>query len=405
MCNFYVFLAILTHLFLPVILKYYLKNLYFSIMTLSPQEQFKQFLEKSKEVLILIPENPSGDSIGSAWALYFFLQKRSIHTSIAFDNKLPAKYAFLPKPEKILTGISGARDFVLSFDTAYNKIEGFRTEEIDGKFNIYLTPEKGSINPRDFSFILAKFKYDLIIVIDSPDLEKLGKIYEKNADLFFEVPIINIDYRSDNDNFGQINLVDVTASSCSEIIYQALSHISPNLINKEISECLLAGIISATESFQKKNTTPKALQVAAALMDAGADQQTIIRWLYKTQPLHILKLWGRAMTNLNWDPEAKIAWTAISVEDLVQSRASQSDIVLILEKLQENYTEGQIFIALYNDTPLSTIAVLKTTTPDLLKKISLPLDGNVKGDYLQINLPLKNISEAGELLLQKIKGL
>ncbi len=373
-------------------------------MILSPQEQFKQFLEKSKEVLILIPENPSGDGVGSAWALYFFLQKKGLKASIAFDNHLSPKYDFLPKPEHIMTGISGARDFVLSFDTAYNKIEGFRTEEIDGKFNIYLTPEKGSINPRDFSFILAKFKYDLIIVLDSPELEKLGKIYEKNADLFFEVPIVNIDYRSDNDSFGQINLVDVTASSCSEILYQAFSHMSPSLIDKEISECLLAGIISATESFQKKNTTPKALQVAAALMDAGADQQTIIRWLYKTQPLHILKLWGRAMTNLNWDPQTKIAWTAISVEDFVQSRASQADVLLILDKLQENYSEGQIFIALYNNTPTSTIAMLKTISPAILKKVGLLLNGEIKGDYLQISLPLKNISEAGELILQKIKG-
>ena len=69
-------------------------------MTLSPQEQFKQFLEKSKDILILIPENPSGDSVGSAWALYFFLQKKGIKSSIAFSNHLSPKYNFLPKPEK-----------------------------------------------------------------------------------------------------------------------------------------------------------------------------------------------------------------------------------------------------------------------------------------------------------------
>lgn len=372
-------------------------------MTLSPQEQFKQFLEKSKDVLILVPENPSGDAVGSAWALYFFLKKKEVKASIAFSNNLSPRYGFLPKPDHIMTEISGARDFVLSFDTAHNKIEGFRTEEIDGKFNIYLTPEKGSINPRDFSFILAKFKYDLMVVIDSPDLEKLGKIYEKNSDLFFEVPIVNIDYRSDNDNFGQINLLDVTASSCSEIMHQALSYIDESLLDKGISDCLLAGIISATESFQNKNTTPKALQAAAALMDAGADQQTIIRWLYKTQPLHLLKLWGRAMTNLNWDAQNKIAWTTISVEDFVQSRASQNDVLSILEKLQENYSEGQIFIALYNDTPATTVAFVKTTAQDTLRKIGLELNGEIKRDYLRLALPLKNLSEAGQALLQKIR--
>ena len=44
-------------------------------MSLSPQEQFKTFLENSKDILILIPENPSADAVGSAWALYHLLEK------------------------------------------------------------------------------------------------------------------------------------------------------------------------------------------------------------------------------------------------------------------------------------------------------------------------------------------
>jgi phosphoesterase RecJ-like protein len=374
-------------------------------MSLEPQEQFKNFVEKSKDVLILIPENPSGDAVGSAWALYFFLKKKEINATIAFSNHLSEKYDFLPKPEGILTEISGARDFVLSFNTAYNKITNVRTEKLDDKLNIYLTPEKGALNPRDFSFILAKFKYDLMIVVDSPDLEKLGALYEKNPDLFFEVPIINIDHRGNNDNFGQINLVDITASSCSEILSAILEHINYNLVDKDIADCLLTGIISATESFQKKNTTPKALLAAATLMDKGADQQTIIRWLYKTQPLHILKLWGRAMANLIWDEQSKLIWTNLSVEDFVQSRASQIDVLLILEKLQENYSEGKLFMALYNDTPISTIALIKSTNDDLLKKIQPFFNSTLKQDTLEIKSEIKNLLEAGELISKKIKEI
>ena len=207
-------------------------------MTLEPQQQFKNFLEKSEEVLILIPENPSGDAVGSAWALYFFLEKSGRNPTIAFSNQLPSKYSFLPKPQRILTELSGARDFILQFDTTFNKIAGVRWEEKDNKLDLHITPEKGTIDPRDFSFILAKFKYDLIVVLDSPDLLKLGKLYEKNPDLFFEVPVVNIDHRSDNENYGQINLVDVTASSCSEILSQALESISATYIDKQIADSL-----------------------------------------------------------------------------------------------------------------------------------------------------------------------
>jgi len=374
-------------------------------MSIEPQEQFKNFVEKSKDVLILIPENPSGDAVGSAWALYFFLQKKEINATIAFSNHLSDKYSFLPKPEKILTEISGARDFVLSFNTTYNKITNVRTEESEGKLEIHLTPEKGNLNPKDFSFILAKFKYDLMVVIDSPDFESLGKIYEKNPDLFFEVPIINIDHRSTNDNFGQINLVDITTSSCSEILGTALNHINVNLIDKTIADCLLTGIISATESFQTKNTTPKALLAAATLMDKGADQQTIIRWLYKTQPLHVLKLWGRAMANLNWDEQSKLVWTNLSVEDFVQSRSNQTDVLVILEKLQENYSEGKIFMALYNDTPNSTVALLKSADQLLLKKIQPFFNGVLNRDVLEIKSENPVLFEAGEDIAKKIKEI
>ena len=374
-------------------------------MSLEPIEQFEQFLEKSKDVLILIPENSTGDAIGSAWALYFFLQKKNIEATIATSGATPEKYSFLPRPEKILNEISGARDFVLSFNTTFNKIVNLRSEKTDDKFNIYLTPEKGAVDPRDFSFILAKFKYDLLIVLDASDLERLGKIYETNPDLFFEVPIVNIDHKSNNENFGQINLTSVTASSSSEILAGILQKIDASNIDKDIAECLLTGIMSSTESFQKKNTTPKTLLTAATLMDQGADQQAIVRWLYKTHPLHILKLWGRSMAKLNWDNTTKLAWTTLSVEDFIQSRSKPDDLSLILEKLQENYNDGKFFAAIYNDTPETSIALIKSTSSENLIKLNQLLQGKLDQDYLKINVALGNLEEAGKALNEKIKEL
>lgn len=374
-------------------------------MALDSQEQFKKFIENSKDILILVPENPGADAVGSAWALYYFLEKRGAVPTIAFSNHLSSKFGFLPKPQKILTEISGARDFVLSFDVTQNKITRLRQEEIDGKFNIYITPEKGAIDPRDFSFILAKFKYDLIIVIDCPDLERLGKIYINNTDLFFEVPVVNVDHRSNNDNFGQINLIDVTSSSCSEIIGRNLENIDPALIDKAIATCLLAGIIGKTDSFQKKNTTPKSLLFAASLMDKGADQQEIIRWLYKTQPLHILKLLGRAMAKLNWDEKTKFSWSEISIDDFVQSRASSGDLEAVLEKMQESFSEGKIFMTLHNDTPASTIATIKTSDFDMLKKLYLNFGGELKQDILEFRIENEKMKEIGTAIAEKIKSL
>jgi len=374
-------------------------------MSLTPQEQLKKFLETSKDILILIPENPSADAVGSAWALYYFLEKNNINPTIAFSNHLSVKFDFLPRPTRMLTEISGARDFVLSFNTTRNKIMQIRQEEKEGRFNILVTPEKGAIDPRDFSFILAKFKYDLVVVLDSPDLENLGKIYLNNTDLFFEVPIVNIDHRSGNDNFGQINLVDITASSVSEILANFFETFYAASLNENIATCLMTGLIGATESFQKKNTTPKALSLAATLMNRGADQQTIIRWLYKTQSLSILKLWGRAMAKINLEKEAHIAWAEISVEDFVQSRATPADLPLILDKLEENYGEGRLFMLVYNDTPQTSIALLKASDNKHIQKIYLQIDGDIIHGFLRIKIDSSDTAAVGRKMTEEIKKI
>ncbi len=374
-------------------------------MSLTSQEQFEKFINNSKDILIFLPENPGTDTIGSAWALYFFLAQKNIAATIvsAEESAILAKFDFLPRPEKIISDISGAREFVLSFDTSRNKITGLRQETVGDSFNVYLTPEKGSIDPRDFSFILAKFKYDLIIVLDSPDLESLGKVYLDNSDLFFEVPIINIDYRGNNDNFGQINLVDITASSCAEIIKPLLEKISISPIDKDIATYLLVGIIGATNNFQKKNTTPKSLLAAAELMNTGADQQKIIRWLYKTQPLNILKLLGRVMSKLSWEEKNKLVWAGLLLEDFVQSRTSPESLPIILEKLQENYSEGDIFMILYNDTPSTSLAVIQTKNAQTLQKLALIFEAKINKNQLEINCSESNLSLAAKAIQERIE--
>ena len=269
-------------------------------MSLDSAQQFDNVLKNAKNVLIFMAQNSGGDAIGSAWATYFFLKKNGIQATVVTpdSNSHFDRFSFLVKPEDTINSLAGARDFVLSFNTQHNKITNVRSERSGEELQIFITPEKGSIDPRDFSFIPAKFKYDLVIVLGSSDKESLGKVYEENPDIFYEVPVVNIDHHADNDNFGQLNIIDITASSTSEIVADLLQRINEKNIDETIAESLLTGIIDATNSFQKKNTTPKSLNIAAALMAKDANQQKIIRYLYKTQPLHLLKLWGRVMARL-----------------------------------------------------------------------------------------------------------
>ena len=160
-----------------------------------------------------------------------------------------------------------------------------------------------------------------------------------------------------------------------------------------------------SDSFQKKNTTPRSFVVASSLMDKGADQQEIIRWLYKTQPLHILKLWGKAMAKIRWDENIKLIWSTLSIEDFVQSRASSKDITTILEKLEENYSEGKIFMLGYKDTPETSTLVLKTANPELTQKLAPALFGRARRDFIIIKKNQPDMEKAAGEIIEKISQI
>ncbi len=376
-------------------------------MALEPIQQLEKLLLGAKNVLIFLPQDPDGDAIGAGWALYFFLKKKSINSTLAFvdDAKNARRFKFLPVPENITANISGAREFVLVFNTKYNNIINVRSEKNDEELKIYITPERGAIDPRDFSFAPAKYKYDLAVVLGSPDKESLGKIYTDNPDIFYEIPIVNIDNHGNNENFGQINVAELTASSVSEILAGVLEKFNNFSVDQNAAECLLAGIMSATDSFQKKNTTPRALETAARLMELGADQQKIVRHLYKTQPLNVIKLWGRIMARLKWDEALGLIWAPAYLEDFVQSRSASADIPLILDKIKESYSTGKIYLVYYNETENIIAGAAKCAKSEDTRKIAEIFGGELIQDTIKFKIEGKNMIEAEQEIVSKLKNL
>ena len=375
-------------------------------MSLDLPQQLDNVLKNAARALVFMAPGDGGDAIGAAWAMQAFLKKRGIETTVVVSESEKAleRFSFLTKPDDIIETLAGARDFVLAFNTKFNKITNVRTERVEEELRIFITPEKGSIDPRDFSFIPAKFKYDLVMVLGCPDKESLGKVYEENPDIFYEVPVINIDHHSDNDNFGQLNIVDITASSTSELVADLMGRIDAKNIDESMAESLLTGIIDATNSFQKKNTTPKSLRIASELMSKGADQQKIIRYLYKTQPLHMLKLWGRVMARLFWEDNIGLSWAPVYLEDFVQSRSNPSDIPFILDKIRENYSAGKMFMVLYNETAGQVRGVIKCANSDQLKKMADIVGATCVGDTCQFSEEASDTSDAGKRMVEKLNA-
>ncbi len=369
-------------------------------MSLSKPAQFLELAKTGKHPLILMAPHPSRDALATGIALaHYFAGIGGAPTlaAVGVEKKL-AELSFLPCPSAVVESLSGSRDFVLSFNTEHNPILDVRTEKLEHELRIHLTPEHGTIDPRDFSFILAKYKFDLVVTIGAPDKESLGELYEAHPDIFYEVPIVNIDCHGSNEQYGQLNLVEMTASSTAEIVAALLKEIGEEFLEDVVAEALLAGIMAATDSFQKKTTTPRSLELASYLMGRGADQQKIVKHLYKTQPLHLLKLWGRIMSTIRSHDALSLMAATVTIEDLVQARSSVADLPVVLEKIRGNYAGAANFAVLYAEGKDVTQLFVKSSQEGILEKLrgAFP-DSLVADETLQASVRLP--AEAAEAFL------
>jgi len=300
------------------------------------QQQVVKALKDSEKVLILPSSPPDGDSIGSALSLFLILKKMGKEATVVCSEPLPEALEFLPKTNVIDDQLVTSNDFIVTLDCNNAKIDTIKTDVEDNKVNIIITPKKGTLSDNDVSFNYGPSKYDLIIVVDAGDLSQLGKLYENNAGMFNQLPVINIDHHVSNNQFGKINHVDMMASSATELLIPIIEELGKDLIDEDIATLLLAGIVTDTGSFQNANTSPKAFASAAQLLGYGARQQEIIQHIYKTKNLTMLKLWGKVLSKIQYDPLYRIVWSTISQKDFKSTNSSEDETGDIIDELMTN---------------------------------------------------------------------
>jgi phosphoesterase RecJ-like protein len=109
------------------------------------------------------------------------------------------------------------------------------------------------------------------------------------------VPLsINVDHHHDNTRFARINLIVADASSTGEVLRDLFRELGVEL-TPDISEALYIALVTDTGRFQYTNTTPKALRLAAELVDAGANVHRVFQGVYESVQFAKLKLLARAL--------------------------------------------------------------------------------------------------------------
>jgi len=371
-------------------------------MALSPKQQIQELIGKSSCPLILIPQNPEGDAVGSALALFLILKKINKNPEIVCSTAISEKFLFFPAQESIKHGVSGERLYKLSVDIQDNNIKELSYEQINGVLSIFLTTKSDAITRDSISLEPSKFKYDLVLTVGTPDLESIGRAYFENTELFFQTPIINIDHHPSNEFFGTVNLVEVTFPSTAEIIAELAEDIFPRSLDSQIATLLLAGIISETNNFQNSNISPKTFIIAASLLSAGAAQEEIIKHFYKTKPLPVLKLIGQIISNMRFEPGFSLAWASLSKKDFEKNESSPGDIDMAINELVNNSKDIDSLFISYADSEKIIGNIWMDKKYDLGKLASI-LNGELKNHKIILFAFDQTIENFEEKTLSSLK--
>ncbi|MEK7652012.1 MAG: DHH family phosphoesterase [Patescibacteria group bacterium] len=369
------------------------------------QQKFFELIGKSQRILVALPANPNGDTLGGSLALAAFLRKLNKEVEVYCEKTDFGILSFLPGIEEIHQEIVFPKSFVISVKTKNAKLDELSYDMLPENVNIYLKPKEGVFTPEDVSFSNDVTQFNLIICVDVASLESLGALYEKNAEMFFAVPKVNIDNHIHNDNYGTINIIDVTASSSSEILLALLRDYEASLIDENIATNLLTGIITETNSFQHNKTTPSSFINASELISYGAKQQEIVKNLFKTKELPVLKLWGRSMARIQSIPEYNTIFSVVGISDIEKSEVGESEIFQVAQDFMVNINDAKMvfFVAERPDY----LEMYVASNPNIkLKELVNYLGGSFVADGLgKVTIKDKQITEIDQFIKETLSDL
>ena len=247
---------------------------------------------------VVTHENPDGDALGSMLAAKLGLDAlgKDAVMYLSGDAPLPAEYHFLPLSALLREVPHDVEERVLlAVDCANERRIGPDTEAVD------------------------------------------------RAEL-----VLNIDHHHDNSCFGALNLVVDDASSTAEIVRDVLGALGIPL-TAEIAEALYVGLVTDTGRFQYTNTTPKALRLAAELVEAGANVHDIFRHVYETVQFAKLKLLARALERAQLYEGGRLVVSYLLRGDFAEVGAEEPYSEGIIDSLRA--VEDSEMVALIREPP------------------------------------------------------
>lgn len=282
-------------------------------------QELQQLIQGSKRILLTMTTGPDGDSIGAMLATCHLLDHFGKQCFCYSPDQIPAMFKYLVPEGQVM------RELPDSIHT-----------------------------------------YDLVIIFDTGDIKRTPLADDLKARPAKKPHVVNIDHHPTViEHQGVIivdtNFIDTKASSTTEMLHKLLEHLNVPL-NRHLATGLLTGILTDTGHFTNMATTIDAMTIAAQLMAKGADHRTITQATMRNKSLGTLKLWGRALSRLNHDPDSGVVSTVLTLHDFAECGVDAKATTGISNFLN-NLGEGKIALVLHEEPGNIIKGSLRTTTP------------------------------------------
>jgi phosphoesterase RecJ-like protein len=247
---------------------------------------FKKELSSPKKIFITTHVKPDADALGSSLGLANYLIKKGHEVTVVTPTDYPS----------FLNWMEG-NDSVLDFSR----------EDQQKKASAALN------------------EADVIFCLDFSGLSRVNELGEmiRKSDAY----IVNIDHHQDPEDFADFRYWSTEAAATCELIYELIVKLGDrDLIDKDIAECLYAGIMTDTGGFRHPNTTKNVHLVVAELIEIGANPSQIANWIYDSNSVNRLKFIGFAISRrLVVLEDLHTAYFAISKKDLKKYQSRTGD--------------------------------------------------------------------------------
>lgn len=247
-------------------------------------QKVKEIIENGNRFLITTHIDPDGDALGSAFALYFALTDKGKDAVVYLKDTVPYRYQFLPKP-----------------------------------------------SPPALLHQLPQGGVDAAFVVDCGNLFRVGEGYEalkKNGS------IISIDHHDTNEAFGQVNILEESASSTAEIIYRILKSLDV-VFSFDIAVNIYTAILTDTGSFRYDSTTPRSFAICREMTEYGVVPSYVAAQVYENHPKQRYELLCLVLGTLETFRDNRIATVYITDEMFRKTQTNRETTEGFVEYIKE----------------------------------------------------------------------